>query len=52
MAVAPSPGMPKVNTGIKAPPLTALLPASGATIPSGSPVPKREPYLLQRFAWS
>ena len=52
MAVAPSPGIPNVSTGIKAPPETALLPASEATIPSGSPLPKFLPFLDQRLAWS
>ena len=52
MAVAPSPGMPRVSTGIKAPPLTALFPASGAATPSGSPYPKFSLCLLHRLAWS
>ena len=52
IAVAPSPGIPRVKTGMKAPPLTALLPASGAATPSGSPWPKLSLWRLQRFAWS
>ena len=39
-AVVPEPGTPNVNIGTSAPPAAALLPASGAATPFGSPVPK------------
>ena len=39
-AVVPDPGTPSVSIGTSAPPAAALLPASGAAIPFGSPVPK------------
>ncbi len=38
-AVTGSPGMPRASVGTSAPPVTALLAASEATMPSGSPVP-------------
>ena len=50
IAVAPSPGIPKVKTGINAPPTIALLPASEAAIPRGSPLPKLDLSLAQRLA--
>ncbi len=39
-AVVPDPGTPSVSIGIIAPPAAALLPASGAATPRGSPLPK------------
>ncbi len=39
-AVVPDPGTPRVSIGTNAPPAAALLPASGAAIPRGSPLPK------------
>ena len=50
MAVAPSPGIPRVSMGIMAPPDTALLPASGAQMPSGAPSPNFSLCLDQRLA--
>ena len=38
-AVVPEPGTPNVNIGTSAPPAAALLPASGAATPRGSPLP-------------
>lgn len=38
-AVVPDPGTPKVSIGTRAPPAAELLPASGAAIPLGSPLP-------------
>ena len=40
MAATASPGTPKVSIGIRAPPVTPLLAASGAAIASGMPLPK------------
>ena len=39
MATVPSPGMPKVKSGIKVAPVTALLADSAAAIPSTEPLP-------------
>ena len=39
-AVVPLPGTPSVSIGTSAPPAAALLPASGAATPRGSPLPK------------
>ncbi len=39
-AVVPEPGTPRASIGTSAPPAAALLPASGAATPRGSPVPK------------
>ena len=49
-AVVPEPGTPNVNIGTKAPPAAALFPASGATIPRGSPFPKRLLSLASAFS--
>ena len=38
-AVVPDPGTPNASIGTSAPPAAALLPASGAATPLGSPVP-------------
>ena len=38
-AVTSSPGMPRVSMGIMAEPVVALLPASGAAMPSMAPCP-------------
>ena len=48
-AVVPEPGIPKVSIGINAPPAAALLPASGAAIPLGSPLPNSELSLTTAF---
>ena len=39
MATVPSPGMPKVSRGIRVAPVTALLAASAAAMPSTEPCP-------------
>jgi len=52
MAVAGSPGMPSDRSGIIAPPVTALLAASGATTPAISPRPKRSGVLEDLRAWA
>ena len=39
MAITVSPGMPRVSMGIMAPPVTALLAASAARMPSMEPLP-------------
>ena len=39
-AVVPDPGTPGLSMGMSAPPEAALLPASGAATPRGSPWPK------------
>ena len=46
MAVTVSPGIPRVSSGISAPPMEALLDVSEATIPSMQPVPNFSGCLL------
>ena len=48
--VTVSPGTPKQSIGIRAPPVVPLFEASGAAIPSGTPVPNLSPLLESFFA--
>ena len=45
IAVDASPGIPRVNIGTIVPPVVALFAVSGATTPSGSPLPKSSGFL-------
>ncbi len=49
-AVVPEPGTPSANIGTNAPPAAALLPASGAATPLGSPVPNVFSLSTSRFS--
>ncbi len=49
-AVVPEPGTPSDSIGTSAPPAAALLPASGAATPRGSPWPKLSSLLESRFS--
>ena len=49
-AVVPEPGTPSASIGTSAPPAAALLPASGAATPLGSPVPKVFSLSTSRFS--
>ena len=42
--------IPRVRSGIMAPPVAALFAASGAATPSITPVPKRSGYRERRFS--
>jgi hypothetical protein len=50
MAVTTSPGIPKVNIGIIAPPVAALLALSGPIIPRSSPLPNVSGCFEMRFS--
>ncbi len=52
IAVTTSPGMPSAIMVISAPPSVALLDDSGATIPSGTPLPNFSGRREVFFAWS
>ena len=49
-AVVESPGIPRLNSGISAPPVRPLLEVSEATRPSATPVPKSSGCLEKFFA--
>ncbi len=50
IAIGRSPGMPSASVGMKAPPATALLEDSEATMPEGVPLPKSSGVLENFFA--
>ena len=50
IAVKPPPGSPSASSGTMAPPVAELFAVSAATMPSGSPVPKRSGCFDQRTA--
>ena len=50
MAAVALPGMPRVNSGIRELPVTALLAVSDAQIPSSEPLPNLSRYFEKRFA--